>query len=116
MKTTKRLLALLLALTMLLPLAACDSGTPDETAPDTPAVTTEAPTEAVTLSLEEQLAADRQAYLDTVTYLDFILTGEEAPYYMGRWFDKDIDGTPTRSPSPTVPTSTSWWRTQPPLT
>ena len=91
---TLRALAALLIATCLLPLAACDSGTPDETAPDTPAVTTEAPTEAVTLSPEEQLAADRQAYLDTVTYRDFVLTGEEAPYYMGRWFDKDIDGTP----------------------
>ena len=91
--TLRALVALLIA-ACLLPLAACDSGTPDETAPDTPAVTTEAPTEAVTLSPEEQLAADRRAYLDTVTYRDFVLTGEEAPYYMGRWFDKDIDGTP----------------------
>ena len=89
-----RALAALLVATCLLPLSACDSSTPDETAPDTPAVTTEAPTEAVTLSPEEQLAADRRAYLDTVTYRDFVLTGEEAPYYMGRWFDKDIDGIP----------------------
>ena len=91
---TLRALAALLIAACLLPLAACDSSTPDETAPDTPAVTTEAPTEAVTLSPEEQLAADRRAYLDTVTYRDFVLTGEEAPYYMGRWFDKDIDGIP----------------------
>ena len=91
---TLRALAALLIAACLLPLAACDSSTPDETAPDTPAVTTEAPTEAVTLSPEEQLAADRRAYLDIVTYRDFVLTGEEAPYYMGRWFDKDIDGTP----------------------
>ena len=53
---------------------------------------TEALTEPVTLSPEEQLAADRQAYLDTVTYRDFVLTGEEAPYYVGRWFDKEIEG------------------------
>ena len=92
--TSLRSLAALLIAACLLPLAACDSSTPDETAPDTPAVTTEAPTEAVTLSPEEQLAADRRAYLDTVTYRDFVLTGEEAPYYMGRWFDKDIDGIP----------------------
>jgi lysophospholipase L1-like esterase len=92
--TILRIFTALLVAACLLPLAACDSSTPDETAPDTPAVTTEAPTEAVTLSPEEQLAADRQAYLDTVTYRDFVLTGEEAPYYMGRWFDKDIEGTP----------------------
>lgn len=59
-----------------------------ETYPDT----TEAPTEAVTLSPEEQLAADRQAYLDTVTYRSFVLTGEDQPYYVGRWFDKEIEG------------------------
>ena len=92
--TSLRALAALLIAACLLPLAACDSSTLDETAPDTPAVTTEAPTEAVTLSPEEQLAADRRAYLDIVTYRDFVLTGEEAPYYMGRWFDKDIDGIP----------------------
>ena len=72
-------------------LASCQGGPSSydtETYPDT----TEAPTEAVTLSPEEQLAADRQAYLDTVTYRDFVLTGEDQPYYMGRWFDKEIEG------------------------
>lgn len=53
---------------------------------------TEAPTEPVTLSPEEQLAADRTAYLSTVTYRDFVLTGEDQPFYIGRWFDKDIEG------------------------
>ena len=100
MKTTlRRALTALLIAACLLPLAACNSGnTPADTEQgtigETVADTTETPTEAVTLSPEEQLAADRQAYLDTVTYRDFVLTGEEAPYYMGRWFDKDIDGIP----------------------
>lgn len=92
--TILRIFTALLVASCLLPLAACDSSTPDETAPDTTPEATEAPTEPVTLSPEEQVAADRQAYLDTVTYRDFVLTGEEAPYYMGRWFDKDIEGTP----------------------
>ena len=92
--TILRIFTALLVAACLLPLAACDSSTPDEAAPVTPAVTTEAPTEPVTLSPEEQVAADRQAYLDTVTYRDFVLTGEEEPFYMGRWFDKDIEGTP----------------------
>lgn len=76
-------------------LTACDSGkTPDtiDTSADTTAEVTEALTEPETLSPEEQLTADRQAYLDTVTYRDFVLTGEDQPYYMGRWFDKEIDG------------------------
>lgn len=77
-------------------LTACDGGNATDTTADlisdTTAEVTEAPTEAVTLSPEEQLAADRQAYLDTVTYRDFVLTGEESPFYMGRWFDKEIEG------------------------
>lgn len=48
--------------------------------------------ESETLSPEEQLTADRQAYLDTVSYRTFVLTGEEEPYFVGRWFDKTLDG------------------------
>lgn len=89
MKKLTLLLALLLSASCLL--TACDgSKTPDDT---TAEVTTEAVTEAVILTPEEQLAADRQAYLDTVTYRDFVLTGENEPFYMGRWFDKEIEGT-----------------------
>jgi lysophospholipase L1-like esterase len=75
-------------------LTACDGGTPNDTAPDTTPEATEAPTEPVTLSPEEQVAADRMAYLSTVTYRNFVLTGENEPFYMGRWFDKDIEGNP----------------------
>ena len=90
MKKLTLILATLLCVATLL--TSCDTGAPTETTADTTAATTEAPTEAVTLSPEEQLAADRQAYLDTVTYRDFVLTGEDHPYYMGRWFDKEIEG------------------------
>ena len=92
--TILRIFTALLVAACLLPLAACDSSTPDDTAPDTTPKATEAPTEPVTLSPEAQLAADRTAYLSTVTYRDFVLTGEDEPFYMGRWFDKDIEGTP----------------------
>ena len=94
MKKLTLILAGLLCASCLL--TACDGGsTTDTTADqisDTTVEVTEAPTEAVTLSPEEQLAADRQAYLDTVTYRDFVLTGEDQPCYMGRWFDKEIEG------------------------
>ena len=94
MKKLTLILATLLCVATLL--TACDTGAPTETTADTTAATTEAPTEApteaVTLSPEEQLAADRQAYLDTITYRSFVLTGEDQPYYMGRWFDKEIEG------------------------
>ena len=94
MKKLTLILAGLLCASCLL--TACDGGNATDTTADlisdTTAEVTEAPTEAVTLSPEEQLAADRQAYLDTVTYRDFVLTGEESPFYMGRWFDKEIEG------------------------
>ena len=49
-------------------------------------------TEEETLSAEKQLLMERQEYLAGVTYRHFVLTGEAKPYYMGRWFEKDIDG------------------------
>ena len=33
-----------------------------------------------------------QAFLDTVTYLDYELTGEKVPCYIGRWWEKEIGG------------------------
>ena len=92
MKKITLILALLLCASFLL--IACDGGTSTDTAPDTTPEATEAPTEPVTLSPEEQVAADRMAYLSTVTYRNFVLTGENEPFYMGRWFDKDIEGNP----------------------
>ncbi len=98
-KLTFRLLTILLCAACILAFAACmEDNSPAETEQGTAADTTPEATEASTepetrpLTPEEQLAADRQTYLDTVTYRDFLLTGEEAPYYMGRWFDKEIEG------------------------
>ena len=45
-----------------------------------------------TLSPEEEKELEIQAYLDTVVYNDFVLTGEKEPFYMGRWFEKEIEG------------------------
>ena len=36
--------------------------------------------------------AELEAYLDTVSYLDFELTGDFEPYYLGRWFEKNVAG------------------------
>lgn len=33
-----------------------------------------------------------EAYLQTVVYRDYELTGSDEPYYMGRWFEKEIAG------------------------
>lgn len=51
-------------------------------------------TDVYTSSTENMLSAEREAYLSTVTYRNFVLTGESEPYYIGRWFDKEIDGIP----------------------
>ena len=33
-----------------------------------------------------------EEYLSSVTYRKFVLTGDGSPYYIGRWFDKEING------------------------
>ena len=90
MKKLTLFLAFLLCASFLL--TACNG---DNTPDTTPAVT-EAPTEPLTP--EQQLAADREAYLSTVTYRNFVLTGEDEPFYMGRWFDKEIEGATHKVP------------------
>ena len=45
-----------------------------------------------TLSSEEREMVENQKFLETVTYLDYVLTGETAPYFVGRWFEKEING------------------------
>jgi lysophospholipase L1-like esterase len=42
----------------------------------------------------QTLERAREEYLSSVTYRKFVLTGESEPYYIGRWFDKDIGGIP----------------------
>ena len=83
----KRLAILLLVLTAMT--VVCLSACGGEGAMTTEETTT-AP--VTTLSPENLETLDNQAYLDTVSYLDFELTGETAPYYVGRWFEKQIDG------------------------
>ena len=41
---------------------------------------------------ENTLSAERAEYLSSVSYRKFVLTGENEPYYIGRWFDKEIGG------------------------
>ena len=90
----KRILALTLAILMIISLAACvkDDTPAVTTAAETTTETTEATTTAATLSAEELKAAELAQYLSSVTYRDFELTGADEPYFMGRWFEKDLDG------------------------
>lgn len=43
-----------------------------------------------TTSVEEAQRLADEAYLQTVTYLNFELTGEAEPYFVGRWFEKTV--------------------------
>ena len=76
--------------------AAATTAKPNETtAPVTTAPMTTVPvtTTPVTLSPEEEELRANEAYLATVSYLDFTLTGENTPYYVGRWFEKTVNNT-----------------------
>ena len=118
-KEMTRLLSVLLAMMMVLTvLSACtvptggDESTTEELGTDEPTGETtnveesaadesetgsEGETESdsepeVTLSPEEEKELEIESYLATVVYNDFVLTGEKEPFYMGRWFEKEIDG------------------------
>ena len=93
----KRILALALCLIMLFSFAACKGG--DEPAATTGAETTAAATTtAATTGGDEANGqtptkpTDPVEYLATVDYNTFELTGDSKPYFMGRWFEKEIDG------------------------
>lgn len=111
----KHLLCPVLAALLLLSLPACTNGgadtdptaAPTGTAAETPTGTpsdapteapteelTEAPTEAPTASPEDLLRQEDMAFLATITDHTYELTGEDAPYFVGRWFEKEIVGMP----------------------
>ncbi len=50
--------------------------------------------EQETLSFEEMVIMEDIRYLDSVTYRRFELTGESNPCFVGRWFEKKIEGQP----------------------
>lgn len=37
-------------------------------------------------------AYSNDEFLETVAYMDYALTGKNEPYFVGRWFEKEIDG------------------------
>ena len=52
----------------------------------------DAPNTSKSPSSEDHISDSRVKYLSSVTYGNFELTGESEPYYIGRWFDKKING------------------------
>lgn len=77
----KKQIALFLVFSLIFILVSCNGEN------DGIAQTTESP-----VLPENQIATENQAFLDTVAYLNYRLTGEEEPYFVGRWFEKKIDG------------------------
>lgn len=77
----KKWIALFLVFSLVFMLVSCNGDGADVTQ------TTEAP-----ISPENPTESENQAFLDTVTYMNYRLTGEEEPYFMGRWFEKKIGG------------------------
>ncbi len=54
--------------------------------------TTAPETEPETTSPEDIVQMEDQAYLDSLDYRKFVLTDEETPHYVGRWFEKSVEG------------------------
>ncbi|MBO5682500.1 MAG: hypothetical protein J6S10_00825 [Clostridia bacterium] len=82
----KKILAIALCALMLFVVIACDqTPTPDNSGDATTTTTT-------TTGNTAKTAAELTAYLSTVTYNRFELTNPDEPYFVGRWFDKDVNG------------------------
>ena len=89
----KRSIALALCLEMMIfCLAACKTGDADITDSTTTADTTTVPTTTTAATTADPKLAELAQYLSTVTYNNFELTGTNEPYFMGRWFEKEISG------------------------
>ena len=82
----------LLCAALILPCSAC--GPQKAPAADTTSHTSTATDTVAQTPPEDRLTADREAYLNTVTYRRFVLTGESEPYFVGRWFEKELNGIP----------------------
>ncbi len=102
-KQMKRLLIAVLAGILGLSLPACVPVTPGQNMGTTEVPTeksTEAPTEAQskpnepTITFEEMVMREDINYLSGVTYKNFVLSGEKEPYFIGRWFKKDVNNEP----------------------
>ncbi len=83
----KRFIALLMCALTIFTLVAC---TPQKTPVNDGSITTTTTTE--TSSAEEIKIAELNEHLKTVDYHTFEVTEADKPYFMGRWFEKEING------------------------
>lgn len=93
MKTFTKLFLLITLTLLTLAFAACGEAEITTDGANTHTTTEEITTAPeTTLSAEELLMKENQAYLDSLTYADYTLTGKNEPHYVGRWFEKSITG------------------------
>ncbi|MBO5682805.1 MAG: hypothetical protein J6S10_02400, partial [Clostridia bacterium] len=89
----KKFIAVLMCILTLLTFVAC---TPDLPSPDNngDSTTTTTTTTATSSPEEIKLAkiAELTEYLSAVDYNNFEVTEADKPYFMGRWFEKEING------------------------
>ena len=83
----KKWIALFLCFAVMITLVSCGNHRAEESAYESSSEQTEG-----SLSAEEREMAEIRNFLETVTYLDYVLTGEKTPYFIGRWFEKKING------------------------
>lgn len=94
---SKHIFSLFLCLALIIGICSCSKddtnndlfSTTAGTKATTEAQTTSAPEEdEPPMSEEEKKEAERVAFLESVTYLDYEFTGDQEPYFFGRWFEQ----------------------------
>ena len=84
----KKIIAILLCMLTVFALVSCTETDPPADG-DTTTTTT---TTTATSSPQEIKLAELTQYLSTVDYNTFEVTEADKPYFMGRWFEKEING------------------------
>ena len=85
----KKIIARLLCVLTVCALISCEKTDPPAGGDTTTTTTT---TTAATSSAEQIKIAELTQYLSTVDYNNFEVTEADKPYFMGRWFEKEING------------------------
>ena len=87
----KRTICLILSVLLILSVTAC--GEKDTTTTSSIEISSVDVSSDVSEITESSSIPDTdEAFLETVTYRDYELTGKNEPCYIGRWFEKKIDG------------------------
>lgn len=83
-----KIFAVILALIIALMCTSCANNIPD----DKNSVVNNSDGANTSVTFKNAEDAERYEYLQTVTYCNFELTESNEPYYLGRWFNKEING------------------------